>query len=556
MGKRKASDVFVECLEAEGVKHVFGIPGEETLDLNESLSRSSIDFVPVRHEQGGAYMADVYGRLTGHAGVCLGTLGPGALNLVTAVADAYLDRAPLVALTGQGDLERMHKESHQYIDLLRVMRPITKWNARLSDAAIIPEVVRKAFKVAEAEKPGATHIELPEDVMAAEIDAEPLPRRRLVQPEPAARELLKAADIVRGAHQPGGAGRQRRGPHAAPRPRCASSCAPPASRWRRPSWARACCRRTTRKALGSVGLQSGDYRMAGFDEADVVLAIGYDLVEHSPEHWNPRRDKKIICIDSVPAEIDEYFVPEVELVGDIYHVLTRLSEECRHVPHQGGSHPPARRRARPLREGQGRRRLPRPAPARALRDPQGARPRGHPDLGRGPPQALDRADVPGLRAEHRADRERARRHGLRGAGGDRGQARPPGAQGRDRQRRRRLPHELPGARDRRAPEDADRERHLGERAVRLDRLEAGQEVRHATSAPTSRTPTSCKLAEGFGMPAWRCGSADEFGETPAEALALDVPSLIVLPIDYSIDVAISDELGVGDGRDLEEAAWR
>ena len=171
MAKRKASDVFVECLEAEGVKHVFGIPGEETLDLNESLSNSSIEFVPVRHEQGGAYMADVYGRLTGHAGVCLGTLGPGALNLVTAVADAFLDRAPLVALTGQGDLERMHKESHQYIDLLRVMRPITKWNARLSDAAIIPEVVRKAFKLAEGEKPGATHIELPEDVMVEEIDA-------------------------------------------------------------------------------------------------------------------------------------------------------------------------------------------------------------------------------------------------------------------------------------------------------------------------------------------------------------------------------------------------
>src|SRR4051812_3326162 len=202
MGTRKASDVFVECLEAEGVRHVFGIPGEETLDLNESLSHSSIEFVPVRHEQGGAYMADVYGRLTGHAGVCLGTLGPGALNLVTAVADAYLDRAPLVALTGQGDLERMHKESHQYIDLLRVMRPITKWNARLSDPAIIPEVVRKAFKVAETEKPGATHIELPEDVMAAEIDAEPLPRHRLVPPEPAARELFRAANLIRGAIQP------------------------------------------------------------------------------------------------------------------------------------------------------------------------------------------------------------------------------------------------------------------------------------------------------------------------------------------------------------------
>src|SRR4051795_10914053 len=118
MTARRAADVFVECLEAEGVSRVFGIPGEETLDLNDALERSSIEFIVVRHEQGGAYMADMVGRLTGRAGVCLGTLGPGALNLVTAVADAYLDRAPLVALTGQSDLERMHKESHQYVDLV------------------------------------------------------------------------------------------------------------------------------------------------------------------------------------------------------------------------------------------------------------------------------------------------------------------------------------------------------------------------------------------------------------------------------------------------------
>jgi acetolactate synthase-1/2/3 large subunit len=158
MGERKASEVFVECLEAEGVRYVFGIPGEETLDLNECLADSSIQFVPVRHEQGGAYMADAYGRLTGRAGVCLGTLGPGATNLVTAVADAFLDRAPLVALTGQSDIERMHKESHQYIDLIGILRPIVKWNARVSAPEIVPEVVRKAFAVAESEKPGPTHL--------------------------------------------------------------------------------------------------------------------------------------------------------------------------------------------------------------------------------------------------------------------------------------------------------------------------------------------------------------------------------------------------------------
>src|ERR671919_77650 len=268
MASRRASDVFVECLEAEGVKHVFGIPGEETLDLNESLSRSSIEFIPVRHEQGGAYMADVHGRLTGHAGVCLGTLGPGALNLVTAVADAFLDRAPLVALTGQGDLERMHKESHQYIDLLRVMRPITKWNARLSDPAIIPEVVRKAFKLAEGEKPGATHIELPEDVMAADIDAEPLPRRRQVRPEPAARELLRAADLVRGAINPvalAGNGVVRAGAAPALREFVRATGIPVAETF----MGKGLLSPDNPKALGTVGLQAGDYALAGFADADV-----------------------------------------------------------------------------------------------------------------------------------------------------------------------------------------------------------------------------------------------------------------------------------------------
>ncbi len=165
MSTRKASEVFVDCLVAEGVRYVFGIPGEETLDLNESLADSPIEFVAVRHEQGGAYMADMYGRLTGIPGVCLGTLGPGATNLVTGVADAYLDHAPLIALTGQGDLERMHKDSHQYIDTVSMFRPITKWNARIQSPAIVPEAVRKAFRVARAQKPGPTHLELPEDVM-------------------------------------------------------------------------------------------------------------------------------------------------------------------------------------------------------------------------------------------------------------------------------------------------------------------------------------------------------------------------------------------------------
>ncbi|MEA2317633.1 MAG: acetolactate synthase large subunit, partial [Solirubrobacteraceae bacterium] len=337
-GRRRASDVFVDCLEAEGVRYVFGIPGEETLDLNDSLASSSISFIPVRHEQGGAYMADMYGRLTGRAGVCLGTLGPGAMNLVTAIGDAFLDRAPVVALTGQADLERMHKESHQFIDLVDLFRPITKWNARVTSPEIVPEVVRKAFKVAESEKPGATMLELPEDVMAAEVeDLQPLRRRRPVRPEPAARELLTAADLIRNAISPvllAGNGVVRAGAAPALREFCRATGIAVAETF----MGKGVVDAFDPHALGTVGLHDRDYAMAGFEDADLVVAVGYDLVEHAPSHWNPRRDKKIVVVDSQPAEIDEYFQPEVELVGDIYHVLSRLAEECRDVPHSGGSH--------------------------------------------------------------------------------------------------------------------------------------------------------------------------------------------------------------------------
>jgi acetolactate synthase I/II/III large subunit len=541
MAKRKASDVFVECLEAEGVKHVFGIPGEETLDLNESLSRSTIEFIPVRHEQGGAYMADVYGRLTGHAGVCLGTLGPGALNLVTAVADAFLDRAPLVALTGQGDLERMHKESHQYIDLLRVMRPITKWNARVSDAEIIPEVVRKAFKLAEGEKPGATHIELPEDVMVEEIDAQPLPRSRQIRSEPAARELLRAADLIRSAISPvvlAGNGVVRAKGAPALREFVRATGIPVAETF----MGKGLIPPDSPKWLGSVGLQSGDYNMAGFDEADVVLAIGYDLVEHSPEHWNPGRDKQIICIDSVPAEIDEYFIPEVELIGDIYHVLTRLGEECRQAPHQGGS-----TRLRDVVLGRFEQAKDDDAfpvqPPRALYEIR---------------QALGREDIlisdVGLHKLWIGRMFPAYEpntvliaNGLAGMG-----FAVPAAIGA------KLVHP-----DRNVVTvNGDGGFLMNcqelETAVRLktpivnviwENRQYGsivwkQDKKFGTHFGTDFTnPDFVKLAEGFGMPAWRCDSADEFGERLRQALGLDVPSLVVLPIDYSIDVAISEELG-------------
>jgi acetolactate synthase-1/2/3 large subunit len=547
VAKRKASDVFVECLEAEGVKHVFGIPGEETLDLNDSLSRSSIEFIPVRHEQGGAYMADVWGRLTGRAGVCLGTLGPGALNLVTAVADAYLDRAPLVALTGQGDLERMHKESHQYIDLPRVMRPITKWNARVQDAEIIPEVVRKAFRVAEGEKPGATHIELPEDVMATEMEGAPLPRKRSVLPEPPAREVLRAAELIRAAEHPvalAGNGVIRAKAAPALREFVRATGIPVAETF----MGKGLLPADNDKALGSVGLQAGDYEMAGFGEADVVLAIGYDLVEHSPEHWNPGRDKTIICIDSVPAETDANFIPEVELVGDIYNVLTRLGEECRHAPHAasagagGGS-----TRLREVVLGRFEQAKDDDAfpvqPPRALWEIREAL--GHDDILISD-VGLHKLWIGRMFPAYEPNTVLIA-NGLAGMGF----AVPAAIAAKLVHPDRKVVSVNGDGGFLMNCQELETAVRIGTPFVNViwENGQYGSIVwkqdkkfgRHFGTDFTN--PDFVKLAEGFGMPAWRCESADDFGERLRHALTLDLPSLIVLPIDYSIDVAISEELG-------------
>jgi acetolactate synthase-1/2/3 large subunit len=538
---RRASDLFVECLEAEGVKYVFGIPGEETLDLNESLADSSVAFVPVRHEQGGAYMADMYGRLTGRAGVCLGTLGPGATNLVTAVADAFLDRAPLVALTGQGDLERMHKESHQYIDLVGMMRPITKWKAGLTSPEVIPEVVRKAFKVAESEKPGATHLELPEDVMAAEVDAAPLQRRRPVEPEPGARELLKAADLIRNAINPvalAGNGVVRARASPALREFMRATGIPVAETF----MGKGVVDYQDPQALGTVGLQSRDYAMAGFEDADVVIAIGYDLVEHAPQHWNDRRDKKIVVIDSVAAEIDAYFTPEVELIGDIYHVLSRLAEECRDAPHSGGS---TRLRDVILSRFEAARdddHFP-AQPPRVLWELRRALGREDiliSDVG------LHKLWIGRMFPAHEPNTVLIA-NGLAGMGF----AVPCAIAAKLVHPERKVLtvngdggflmncQELETAVRLKTPivNVIWENRQYGSIVWKQDKKFG----RHFGTDFTN--PDFVRLAESFGMPAWRCESIEEFSDRLRHALSLDLPSLIVVPIDYSIDVAISEELG-------------
>ncbi|MEW6324952.1 MAG: thiamine pyrophosphate-binding protein, partial [Nitrospirota bacterium] len=198
----RAADLLVRCLEQEGVRFLFGLPGEETIDLLDALIDSPIRMIVTRHEQGAAFMADVHGRLTGRAGVCLSTLGPGATNLLTGLADANIDHAPVVAITGQADLNRMHKESHQYLDLVTLFRPVTKWNAQIKTAQMVPEAVRKAFKIAQTEKPGTTHLDLPEDVARLETDDGALRVQQPVAPEPHPRQLERAVALLRAARQP------------------------------------------------------------------------------------------------------------------------------------------------------------------------------------------------------------------------------------------------------------------------------------------------------------------------------------------------------------------
>jgi acetolactate synthase-1/2/3 large subunit len=321
---RPAAGFFVDCLENEGVEYVFGIPGEETLDLNEALDRSRhLTFIPVRHEQGAAFMADAYGRLTGKPGVCLATLGPGATNLATGVGDANLDNAPLVALTGQVELGGMHKETHQFIDTVEMLRPMTKWNTRIHDPRMIGEAVRKAFFVAASEKPGATHLELPEDVMAASVIGHPMAKAPVAVIEPDAGALRRAAHLLQTASRPvllAGNGVVRQGASQALRDFCRQTGLHVITTF----MGKGVIDSADEHFLFTAGLRAQDYPQGLMGRADLVVCVGYDMVEWPPSAWNPDGRQKIVCIDTVPPEIDAHYVPEVELIGNLSHILTQL----------------------------------------------------------------------------------------------------------------------------------------------------------------------------------------------------------------------------------------
>ncbi|HEU4673332.1 MAG TPA: acetolactate synthase large subunit [Candidatus Limnocylindrales bacterium] len=325
---RTGADLLVECLEAEGVEYVFSVPGEETLDVLDSLSRSaSIRHVTTRHEQGAAFMADVYGRLTGRPGVAMATLGPGATNLVTGVADAFLDHAPLVAITGQTGIDKLHKEAHQFVDVVAMLAPVTKWNTRVQRSESIPEIVRKAFRRASLEKPGPTHVELPEDIAATAVPAEselrPLGRSRVYFPEPTDEAIDHAARLIAASERPiilAGNGVLRRRASGQLRALARGLHVPVAVTF----MGKGAVDDRSHLSLMAVGLQARDHVLTGFDRSDLVISVGYDPVEYAPARWNPDGRKRIVHLDTTPAEVDAAYQPEVELVGDIDGSLERL----------------------------------------------------------------------------------------------------------------------------------------------------------------------------------------------------------------------------------------
>ncbi|MDD9819046.1 MAG: acetolactate synthase large subunit [Gammaproteobacteria bacterium] len=322
----KGAELFVRCLENEEVECIFGIPGEENVDVMDALLGSSVRFVTTRHEQGAAFMADVYGRLTGKAGVCLATLGPGATNLVTGVADANMDRAPVVAIAGQGATTRLHKESHQILDLVGLFQPITKYSTQVRAGRIIPEIVRKSFKVAEAEKPGCSFIDFPENIAGDEANGgEPLKVQRALPPAPPESKIKQAAALIADARFPivmAGNG--------VVRAKAAADLVSFAEKLNIPVattfMAKGALPFSHDLSLGAVGLQASDYVSCGFNRADIVICVGYDIVEYHPHLWNKDKSCKIVHIDSMPAEVDEHYIVETGLVGDIGASLRALAE--------------------------------------------------------------------------------------------------------------------------------------------------------------------------------------------------------------------------------------
>lgn len=319
---------MVKCLESEGVSVVFGIPGEENIRFVQALAASDIRYVLTRHEQAAAFMAEMYGRVTGRAAVVSTTLGPGAINMQLGVADATTNSTPMVAISAQVGQDREFKESHQYVDLVSMFAPITRWAAGVPTARAIPEMFRKAFKVAETERPAAVYLAVPEhlDADAADYyDLAPLPRNVVRAEAPAAGQVARAVEILRAARRPvvlAGHGAAR-GDATAALVRFSDALGVPVANT---FHGKGVMPDDHPNSIGTMGFMRHDYVNFGFDDADVVIAVGYELQEFDPVQINPGGDKKIIHIHRFPAEVDAHYPVDVGIIGDISASLDALTD--------------------------------------------------------------------------------------------------------------------------------------------------------------------------------------------------------------------------------------
>jgi acetolactate synthase-1/2/3 large subunit len=321
----RVADLLVRCLENEGVTCVFGIPGEENIRFTDGLARSSIRYVLVRHEQAASFMAEMHGRLTGRAGVCSSTLGPGAINLLLGTADANSNSTPIVAISAQVGLNRIYKESHQSVDLVSMFTPVTKWADMILTAGAVPEMVRKAFKLAQTERPGAVFLAVPEDVeaLSAPADLVPLKVNTPRPDEPSLPQIERAAAVLNEASRPivlAGHGAARGGAAEALRRFSEMLGLPVATSFH----GKGVFPDDHPHALGAVGFMSHDYVNFGFDEADVIISVGYELQEFDPVRINPGGDKRIIHLSRFPAEVDSHYDVEVGVQADISRTLDAL----------------------------------------------------------------------------------------------------------------------------------------------------------------------------------------------------------------------------------------
>ena len=331
----KGSDLLVAALENEGVEYIFAIPGEENLDVLESLRRSKIKLVLARHEQAAGFMAATYGRLTGRASVCLTTLGPGALNLTTAAAYAHLGAMPMVMITGQKAIRSSRQARFQIVDIVATMRPLTKMATQIVSAQSIPTLVRDAFRVAQQERPGPVHLELPEDIAADEAAADIIPQQVVELPVAPAAAIERAATMIMGASRPLvmlGA--------AASRPQLAEPLSAFVRRCKIPFFNTQMGKGTVSGAsdlyMGTAALSEKDYVHDAVDRADVILCIGHDTVEKPPFIMGPK-GPQVIHVSYTPANVERVYFPQCEVVGDVGPSLELLADRVEGRLHNAGA---------------------------------------------------------------------------------------------------------------------------------------------------------------------------------------------------------------------------